>query len=98
MSSPCVNPAPSYCFYPTFVLISPGWASLLAAAGLSYHFAKKEIEARRKLQRESGTRPTAKKEWYERLGDPGANPSVVKSTTTLVSEASSSEKPPDETS
>ncbi|KAG8968858.1 hypothetical protein FRC03_005731 [Tulasnella sp. 419] len=52
-----------------------GWGALLVAGGVSYYWAKQEIDARRKLQRESGTRPMEKKEWYERLGD-GAKPSV----------------------
>ncbi|KDQ06906.1 hypothetical protein BOTBODRAFT_233115 [Botryobasidium botryosum FD-172 SS1] len=47
-----------------------GWGSLLFAGGISYYYAKKEIDARRRAQQLSGERPTTKKNWYERLDDP----------------------------
>jgi len=68
-----------------------GWGSLIAAAGVSYYFARKEIDARRKMQREAGTRKTEKKEWYERLGDPP--PSTTKPSD--PSATASPLKPPD---
>lgn len=37
-----------------------GWASLIAAAGVSYYFAKKSIDERRMEQYAAGTRPTEK--------------------------------------
>ena len=37
-----------------------GWASLIAAAGVSYYFAKKGINERRAEQDAAGTRPTEK--------------------------------------
>ncbi|KAG8855289.1 hypothetical protein FRB96_007087 [Tulasnella sp. 330] len=75
-----------------------GWASLLVAAGGSYILAKREIESRRKMQREAGKRDTEKKEWYDRLGDPNANnPLLNKTSTTSPLEPSAADKPPDKT-
>jgi len=71
-----------------------GWASLIGAAGVSYYFARKEIDARRKLQRESGVRNTEKKEWYERLGDPS---SVPPTKTKPLQPTTTAKAPPDET-
>ncbi|KAF8609611.1 hypothetical protein BDV93DRAFT_518403, partial [Ceratobasidium sp. AG-I] len=42
-----------------------GWASLLFAGGISFYYAKKEIDNRRKLQRDRRKRPTDIKEWYD---------------------------------
>ena len=37
-----------------------GWASLIAAAGVSYYYAKQGIDERRRQQDVAGTRPTEK--------------------------------------
>ncbi|KAL4248556.1 hypothetical protein ABKN59_007844, partial [Abortiporus biennis] len=37
-----------------------GWGSLIAAAGFSFYFAKKNIDERRRQQYATGTRPTEK--------------------------------------
>ncbi|KAF7795682.1 hypothetical protein EIP86_006847 [Pleurotus ostreatoroseus] len=44
-----------------------GWASLVAAAGVSYYFAKKGIDERRREQDAAGTRPTEKLDWRARI-------------------------------
>jgi len=46
-----------------------GMGALLLAGAGSFYFAKKEIDARRRLQNEAGTRPIEKRNWYERLDD-----------------------------
>ncbi|KIO25396.1 hypothetical protein M407DRAFT_244104 [Tulasnella calospora MUT 4182] len=77
-----------------------GWASLIAAAGVSYYYAKQEIDARRKLQRELGLRGTEKKEWYERLEQPSSKATPANPPTagagSLVPPTSA--KPPDKSS
>ncbi|KAF8324848.1 uncharacterized protein EI90DRAFT_3074107 [Cantharellus anzutake] len=57
-----------------------GWGTLLIAGVGSFYFAKKEIDERRRLQRDAGVRPTEKKQWYERLDDPPAEPATPKSS------------------
>ncbi|KAI0315713.1 hypothetical protein OF83DRAFT_1061589 [Amylostereum chailletii] len=37
-----------------------GWGSLVAVAGVSFYYAKKNINERRKLQEAEGARPSAK--------------------------------------
>ncbi|KAI0346453.1 hypothetical protein BDW22DRAFT_1425924 [Trametopsis cervina] len=44
-----------------------GWASLIAAAGVSYYFAKKGINERRAEQAAAGTRPSEKLDWKQRI-------------------------------
>ncbi|KAJ3535729.1 hypothetical protein NM688_g6936 [Phlebia brevispora] len=44
-----------------------GWASLIAAAGVSYYYAKKGIDERRRQQDVAGTRPTEKLDWRARV-------------------------------
>ncbi|GJE94858.1 hypothetical protein PsYK624_110340 [Phanerochaete sordida] len=47
-----------------------GWGSLVAAAGISYYFAKKGINERREQQAKEGTRPTEKLDWRQRIEAP----------------------------
>ncbi|THH08493.1 hypothetical protein EW146_g8967 [Bondarzewia mesenterica] len=44
-----------------------GWGSLVVGAGVSFYFAKKSINERRKQQDDEGTRPTAKLDWRDRI-------------------------------
>jgi len=56
-----------------------GWGALLIAGAGSFYFAKKEIDERRRQQRDAGIRPTEKRQWYEKLDDP-AQPAVSNSS------------------
>ncbi|KAG8955110.1 hypothetical protein FRC04_009567 [Tulasnella sp. 424] len=75
-----------------------GWASLIAAAGVSYYYARQEIDARRKLQRELGVRSTEKKEWYERLEQPVPKATPANPSAGGIPSPSVSAKPPDKSS
>ncbi|KAI0087357.1 hypothetical protein BDY19DRAFT_955316 [Irpex rosettiformis] len=44
-----------------------GWGSLIAAAGVSYYFAKKSINERRAEQDAKGTRPKEKLDWKQKI-------------------------------
>ncbi|KAA1472539.1 hypothetical protein DENSPDRAFT_838843 [Dentipellis sp. KUC8613] len=44
-----------------------GWGSLIAVAGVSFYYAKKSINERRKLQAMEGSRPTEKLDWKDRI-------------------------------
>ncbi|TFY66539.1 hypothetical protein EVG20_g4542 [Dentipellis fragilis] len=44
-----------------------GWGSLIAVAGVSFYYAKKNINERRKLQAMQGSRPTEKLDWKDRI-------------------------------
>ncbi|KAI0947909.1 hypothetical protein AcW1_009548 [Taiwanofungus camphoratus] len=47
--------------------MAAGWGSLIVAAGVSYYFAKKNIDERRKLQEAAGARPSEKLDWRDRI-------------------------------
>ncbi|ETW78020.1 hypothetical protein HETIRDRAFT_148735 [Heterobasidion irregulare TC 32-1] len=44
-----------------------GWGSLVVGAGVSFYYAKKSINERRRQQDVDGSRPTAKLSWKERV-------------------------------
>lgn len=44
-----------------------GWGSLIVAASVSYYYAKKDIDERRKTQSKAGSRPTEKLDWRSRI-------------------------------
>ncbi|OSX61017.1 hypothetical protein POSPLADRAFT_1057960 [Postia placenta MAD-698-R-SB12] len=44
-----------------------GWGSLIVAAGVSYYFARQNINERRKLQEDAGQRPSEKLDWRARI-------------------------------
>ncbi|KAH9006541.1 hypothetical protein EDB86DRAFT_743789 [Lactarius hatsudake] len=44
-----------------------GWVSLIAVAGVSFYFAKQNINERRRQQDIAGERPSAKINWKERI-------------------------------
>ncbi|KIJ51939.1 hypothetical protein M422DRAFT_26296 [Sphaerobolus stellatus SS14] len=44
-----------------------GWSALIAGAGVSFYFAKKGIDDRRRRQAEAGTRPTQIMDWKQRI-------------------------------
>ncbi|PCH35305.1 hypothetical protein WOLCODRAFT_156001 [Wolfiporia cocos MD-104 SS10] len=44
-----------------------GWCSLIVAAGVSYHYARENINQRRKAQELAGARPPEKLDWRERI-------------------------------
>lgn len=54
--------------------VAVGWVSLLVAGGISFYYAKKEIDQRRRSQREQSRRPTEIREWYEKTSDSPADP------------------------
>ncbi|KZT23737.1 hypothetical protein NEOLEDRAFT_1179949 [Neolentinus lepideus HHB14362 ss-1] len=44
-----------------------GWGSLVLAAGVSFYYAKKNIDERRREQAAEGARPTEKLDWQQRI-------------------------------
>ncbi|EPT00580.1 hypothetical protein FOMPIDRAFT_1162940 [Fomitopsis schrenkii] len=44
-----------------------GWGSLIAAAGVSYYYARQSINERRKTQEAAGARPSEKLDWRARV-------------------------------
>ncbi|KAI0631171.1 hypothetical protein C8Q77DRAFT_1131784 [Trametes polyzona] len=44
-----------------------GWGSLIAAAGVSYYYARKSINQRRAAQEALGQRPSEKLDWRSRI-------------------------------
>ncbi|KAH9836390.1 uncharacterized protein C8Q71DRAFT_81562 [Rhodofomes roseus] len=44
-----------------------GWGSLIAAAGVSYYYARQNINERRKAQEFAGARPSEKLDWRARI-------------------------------
>ncbi|WWC89377.1 uncharacterized protein L201_004300 [Kwoniella dendrophila CBS 6074] len=60
--------------------VAYGWGALIVAAGVSFYYAKKEIDARRKDATLRGNRPLEKLTWEEKiaqqttLGDKNLNP------------------------
>ncbi|KIR55816.1 hypothetical protein I315_01698 [Cryptococcus gattii Ru294] len=47
--------------------VAYGWGALIVAAGVSFYYAKKEIDSRRKEAQIKGTRPMEKLSWEERI-------------------------------
>ncbi|OCF36872.1 hypothetical protein I317_03267 [Kwoniella heveanensis CBS 569] len=47
--------------------VAYGWGALIVAAGVSFYYAKKEIDARRKDAQIRGARPMEKLSWEERI-------------------------------
>ncbi|RSH87352.1 hypothetical protein EHS25_003261 [Saitozyma podzolica] len=47
--------------------VAYGWGALIVAAGVSFYYAKKEIDARRRDQQLRGARPTEKLSWQEKV-------------------------------
>ncbi|KAI0356030.1 hypothetical protein OH77DRAFT_283930 [Trametes cingulata] len=44
-----------------------GWGSLIVAAGASYWYARKSINARRAMQEAQGQRPSEKLDWRSKI-------------------------------
>ncbi|CAG8614708.1 21681_t:CDS:2 [Cetraspora pellucida] len=44
-----------------------GWVVLIAAGGGAFYYAKKDINARRRAQELSRTRPPEKLEWWQKV-------------------------------
>ncbi|WWC70258.1 uncharacterized protein I206_104208 [Kwoniella pini CBS 10737] len=47
--------------------VAYGWGVLIVAAGVSFYYAKKEIDARRKDATLRGNRPLEKLSWEEKI-------------------------------
>ncbi|KNE69841.1 hypothetical protein AMAG_20058 [Allomyces macrogynus ATCC 38327] len=47
--------------------VAYGWGVLIVAAGVAYHFAKKDIDAKRREQAALGIRPEHAMTWEERV-------------------------------
>ncbi|WWC61830.1 uncharacterized protein I303_104415 [Kwoniella dejecticola CBS 10117] len=47
--------------------VAYGWGALIVAAGVSFYYAKKEIDARRKDATLRGNRPLEKLSWEEKI-------------------------------
>ncbi|KAI0064376.1 hypothetical protein BV25DRAFT_1823363 [Artomyces pyxidatus] len=54
-----------------------GWVSLISVAGVSFYYAKKNINERRKHQELLGARPSAKLDWKERVAQEEAQRTSV---------------------
>ncbi|KAI0729806.1 hypothetical protein C8Q72DRAFT_288780 [Fomitopsis betulina] len=50
-----------------------GWGSLIAAAGVSYYYARQGINERRKTQEVAGARPSEKLDWRARIAQQQQN-------------------------
>ncbi|OBZ67331.1 hypothetical protein A0H81_12704 [Grifola frondosa] len=44
-----------------------GWGTLIVAAGVSYYYARKDINERRQLQEAAGSRPADKLDWRSKI-------------------------------
>ncbi|KAI0792438.1 hypothetical protein C8Q75DRAFT_731664 [Abortiporus biennis] len=66
-----------------------GWGSLIAAAGFSFYFAKKNIDERRRQQYATGTRPTEKLDWRAKVEKEEAALKATTTTATTVPSTSS---------
>ncbi|WWD17317.1 hypothetical protein CI109_101757 [Kwoniella shandongensis] len=47
--------------------VAYGWGALIVAAGISFYYAKQEIDARRKDAQIKGTRSLEKLDWEQRI-------------------------------
>ncbi|KAF8496945.1 hypothetical protein JB92DRAFT_3146725 [Gautieria morchelliformis] len=47
-----------------------GWGALIAGAGVSFYYAKRGIDQRRREQDVAGVRPSAIKDWRQRIEQP----------------------------
>ncbi|WRT66344.1 uncharacterized protein IL334_003299 [Kwoniella shivajii] len=47
--------------------VAYGWGALIVAAGVSYYYAKKDIDAKRKDATARGNRPLEKLTWEEKI-------------------------------
>ncbi|KIP12088.1 hypothetical protein PHLGIDRAFT_124278 [Phlebiopsis gigantea 11061_1 CR5-6] len=63
-----------------------GWGSLVAAAGVSYYFAKQTINERRAQQAADGSRPTEKLDWRQRVEASSSQHSEGSSTVAQASD------------
>ncbi|KAJ1311217.1 hypothetical protein OPQ81_009717 [Rhizoctonia solani] len=45
--------------------VALGWVALLAAGGVSFYYAKKEIDQKRRLHKDRKPTRTEIKDWYE---------------------------------
>ncbi|KAF8591249.1 hypothetical protein K439DRAFT_990217 [Ramaria rubella] len=57
-----------------------GWGALIAGAGVSFIYAKRGIDARRREQAVSGERPSEIKDWRQRIEEPAPQRSNADNT------------------
>ncbi|KAI0370489.1 hypothetical protein BV20DRAFT_1052259 [Pilatotrama ljubarskyi] len=77
-----------------------GWGSLIVAAGASYWYARKSINARRAMQEAQGQRPSEKLDWRSKIEQEekhksaGSAPPRPPSAASTAADARSSERGP----
>jgi len=71
-----------------------GWGGLIAAAGVGYYYARKDINERRRKQAALGTRPTEKLDWQARV-EQGVSATQAPVTSDGVPRATSTAASPD---